>query len=403
MKHVLSISTLYPNEVNPRFGTFVARSLEALARQNTAPASAAGWRVTVVNPLGIPPIAFGRYKELADLPDQQEAAGITVHRPHFTLIPKFGARRNAKAIAKAVLPIARRIHAETPIDVIDAQFFFPDGPAARIVAEELGLPFSIKARGSDINYWGRFDFAREQMLDAAKSASGLLSVSDALRKEMVALGIEHDKIALHYTGLDRDRFRPLGHDRLRSQLGERLATDLPAHSPLFACVGALNHRKGHDIAIRALAMLEELPESRVLIVGKGEEEGDLRALAKKLGVADRVHLTGSIDHDLLPIILSAADAMVLPTENEGLANAWVESLACGTPVITTDVGGAKELITSRTAGLLVERDPEEIVSAMREVLASPPDPQAVAAMVERFDWKTHAQELAEYYSQLSAP
>ena len=100
MKHVLALSTLYPNKANPRFGTFVARSLEALARHTD-------WNVTVVNPIGIPPVAFGKYRELTELAPVAVESGVTVHRPRFTLIPKFGARRNASAIAKAVLPLVR--------------------------------------------------------------------------------------------------------------------------------------------------------------------------------------------------------------------------------------------------------------------------------------------------------
>ncbi|WP_335682290.1 hypothetical protein [Porphyrobacter sp. HT-58-2] len=147
MKHVLAISTLYPNPVNPRFGTFVARSLEALAKRGD-------WRVTLINPIGLPPLALGRYRPLADLPEVAGEGGVTIHRPRFTLIPRIGARRNAAAIARVVLPLVRRIHAEAPIDVLDAQFFFPDGPAAAIIAGEMGLPLSIKARGSDITFWG---------------------------------------------------------------------------------------------------------------------------------------------------------------------------------------------------------------------------------------------------------
>ncbi|MBA4043568.1 MAG: glycoside hydrolase, partial [Erythrobacter sp.] len=225
MKHVLALSTLYPNPVNPRFGTFVARSLEALAKRGD-------WRVTLVNPIGLPPLALGRYRPLADLQSVAEEGGITVHRPHFTLIPRIGARRNATAIARAVLPLVQRIHAETPIDVLDAQFFFPDGPAAASIAQATGLPLSIKARGSDISFWGEQDFARKQMLDAARTATGLLAVSADLAGQMAAMGMDAGKITVHYTGLDRDRFRPLGHTQLRRRLSEELGFLMPDNVPL---------------------------------------------------------------------------------------------------------------------------------------------------------------------------
>ncbi len=391
-KHVVSISTLFPNAANPRFGTFVARSLEALAKRGD-------WRVSVINPLGIPPIALGRYRALAKLPVRSLEGRIEVHRPRFTLIPKMGARRNASAIAKAALPLIKQIHERDPIHVIDAQFFFPDGPAAAWIAERMQLPLSLKARGSDISYWCSRDFAREQILEAAERADGILSVSEALREDMVALGIKRSKIRLHYTGLDRDRFRPLDHTGLRAKLARELGFDLPEKVPLLSCVGALVERKGQDIAIGALP---SLPEARLILIGKGEDERHLRNLASDLGVADRVHFAGSIDHDLLPIVLSASDAMVLPTRSEGLANAWVEALACGTRVITCDVGGAREIITSDVAGYLIERTPEAVVGAVQSLMAKPADRQQVATMAERFNWTTNGAQLAEYYSKLAA-
>lgn len=399
MKHALVLATLYPNATNPRFGTFVARSMESLAARDD-------WKVSVINPIGLPPLGLGalseRYRALQDLPECAEESGVTVYRPRFTLIPKVGARRNAKAIAKAASPAALAVETQYPVDLVDAQFFFPDGPAAAILAQDLGKPLTIKARGSDITYWGGFDFAREQMREAALQARGLLAVCGALADETAAtLSVPHGSIGVHYTGLDRDRFRPLGHTQLRAQLAGRLGFALPANAPVLACVGALVPRKGHDIAIEALSLLgNDQPEARLLLVGKGEEETAMRHLVEERGLSDRVHLTGAIDHDLLPVILSAADIMVLPTSNEGLANAWVEALACGTPVVTCDVGGARELITSNTAGRLVERTPDGVAQGVREVLCSPPDPQNVAALVERFDWATHAADLAAYYEGL---
>ena len=391
MKHVLALSTLYPNPVNPRFGTFVARSLEALAKRGD-------WRVTLVNPIGLPPLALGRYRPLADLPAVSEEGGITVHRPHFTLIPRIGARRNAGAIARAVLPLVQRIHAATPIDVLDAQFFFPDGPAAAQIAQATGLPLSIKARGSDISFWGEQDFARRQMLDAARTATGLLAVSRDLAGQMAAMGMDPAKITVHYTGLDRDRFRPFGHTQLRSQLSRELGFDMPDNAPLLACVGALIERKGQGIAIAAL---RDIPGARLVLIGKGEDEARLRALASSEGVADRVHFAGSIDHDLMPLILSASDVMVLPTVSEGLANAWVEALACGTPVVTCDVGGARELVTCDTAGRLVARNWQAVAAGVNAVLNNPPEREAVAALTDHFSWDANAEALAAHYERLA--
>jgi teichuronic acid biosynthesis glycosyltransferase TuaC len=126
----------------------------------------------------------------------------------------------------------------------------------------------------------------------------------------------------------------------------------------------------------------------------------LRALAASEGVADRVFFAGSVDHDLMPLILSAADVMVLPTVAEGLANAWVEALACGTPVVTSDVGGAREIITGDTAGRLVERNPEAVAAGINAILNAPPPREAVAALTEGFSWDANAAALAAHYERL---
>ena len=389
-KRVLSIATLYPNAHTPRFGAFVARSLEALAKYSD-------WEVTVINPIGIPPLALGKYKPLAKAAQDGIENGIDVRRPTFTLIPNIGTRVNPGIIARKILPLIERLHGENPFDLVDAQFFYPDGPAAIWIAKQLGLPCSLKARGSDITFWGHKSFALEQMLPAAEDATGLLAVSDALARDMASLGMPYEKITLHYTGLDRDRFRPLSHSGLRTALGQSLGITIPENRPLLASVGALIERKGQDLAIGALA---QLPEAQLLLVGNGPDERHLRNLARDMRVEDRVHFLGSVDHDQLPVILSAADAMVLPSAAEGLANAWVEALACGTPIIVADAGGARELMTQPEAGLIVERTLESVTAGIQKLLADPPDRQLVTSTVASFSWQNNGVNLARYYDGL---
>ena len=391
-KRVLVLSTLWPNPTAPRFGTFVESSIRALAKHSE-------WEPVVVNPLGLPPVRLGRYRALADHADTADIDdGLHVERPGFTLLPRIGGRFNPAQIATSVLPIARREHEAAPFACVDAQFFYPDGPAAARVAKALGVPLSIKARGADIHYWGSKPYAREMMLGAGEHAAGLLAVSEAMADSMARLGMARGKIAVHYTGLDRDRFRPHAHDGLRLKLSEELGIPLETNEPLLVTTGALIERKGQAFVIEALA---QLPDARLLLIGRGPNEAKLRGLAQTTGVADRVHFLGSVDHDLLPLALSAADAMVLPSASEGLANAWVEALACGTPVVTTDVGGARELIRDPSAGVLVERSVEAVAQGIREVLANRADRQTVAANVEAFSWKANGQALAAHYDAIS--
>ena len=376
---ILSIATLFPDAARPNFGLFVEKSLRALAAQPHI-------ALTVVAPVGLPPFPLSlheRYRALRSLPRTEQWNGLTVHRPRFTLIPRYGARFNAAKVARAVLSAARG----QSFDVIDAQFFYPDGPAAMRVATALGLPFSVKARGADISHFGHDPATSEQVIAAGRSAAGLLAVSEAMRRDMAAIGIDAAKIAVHYTGIDSARFHPGDRAAARTALGM-------GDAPAIATVGALIPRKGQALVIEALP---SLPGVHYWLAGAGDEEARYRTLAKRLGVADRVHLIGPVANADLPMLYRAADIVVMPSASEGLANAWVEALACGTPIVISNAGGAGELVTSTVAGRIVDRTPEAIAGAVGTILAAPPSSMEVAAtLAGRFDWDRNGRELAEH-------
>ena len=385
---VLSLSTLYPTDQTPNFGVFVERQMQAVAMRGDVD-------LVMVNPIGLPPFPLSlhpRYAAQRGAAPSELRGGVQVLRPRFTLIPGIGGQFNAAAEARAVLPLARKLHAETPFDLVDAQFFYPDGPAAVKVAQALGLPSSIKARGADIHNWGHAKGTAAQVRNAAQAATGLLSVASGLADDLAALGVPRSKVTVHRTGLDRTVFRPLDRAECRATLG------LPLDRPVFACVGALIPRKGQSFAIEALALLSD---AELVLAGTGSDEAMLRALAETLGVAARVHFLGPVPHGELPVVLSAADLFVQPTASEGLANAWVEALACGTPVVTTPIPGAQELLTDSAFGRMVLRDPAAIAAATRDLLAAPPARADVAASVAEFSWAANAAALVAYWRRLA--
>ncbi|TXH15753.1 MAG: glycosyltransferase family 4 protein [Gammaproteobacteria bacterium] len=351
--------------------------------------------LTMVNPLGIPPFPLSRnprYRALTGLPGKELRGGVPVLRPRFRLIPGIGARFNAAAEAKAVLPLVRQLHAEHPFDLIDAQFFYPDGPAAVRIGRALGLPVSIKARGADIHHWGKDPATARQVLEAGQAADGLLAVAQGLADDMAVLGMDRDRITIHRTGLNADLFRPYDRKMCRDQLG------LPRDVPVLATVGALIPRKGQSFAIEALA---QLPGAILVLAGKGEDQNALKSQAERLGVADRVRFLGAVPHGELPVLLNAADVFVLPSSSEGLANAWVEALACGTPVVTTPIPGAQELLTDPAWGRLVPRDGTAIAAAVSELLADRPDPETVRAAVAEYSWEANAAALVAHWRRLA--
>ncbi len=361
---VLSIATLFPDAARPNFGLFVERSLRALAAQP-------GIDLTVVAPVGFPPFPLSlhrRYRALRDLPRIESWNGLTIHRPPFRLIPRFGVRSNPAKIARAVLSAVKG----QPFDIVDAQFFYPDGPASMRVAETLGLPFQPSAR-ADISHFGHDPATRSQVVEAGAKAAGLLAVSDAMRRDMAVIGIDPAKVAVHYTGIDTARFHPGDRAAARAALGMGAA-------PAILTVGALIPRKGQALVIEALP---DLPGVDYWLAGAGEYEGPYRALARRLGVDGRVRFLGPVANADLPQLYRAADAVVMPSASEGLANAWVEALACGTPIVISNAGGAPNSShrppPAVSSSALRKRSPRPCALSSRPRLRRPTSPPAWTA------------------------
>ena len=177
MLRVLTLSTLFPDESRPNFGVFVERQTIGLAALPDV-------EVRVVAPIGLPPWPLRRhahYRPLTAVPRAETWKGLEVQRPRFTVWPGTGGRFHAAALVRTLEPVLRRLGADFPFDVIDASFFFPDGPAAVALGRRFGVPVSIKARGADIHHWGHAPGTARQVLAAGQGAEGLLAVSAAMR------------------------------------------------------------------------------------------------------------------------------------------------------------------------------------------------------------------------------
>lgn len=387
MLRVLTLSSLFPDSSRPNFGVFVERQTLGLAAHPDV-------ELKLVAPLGLPPWPLsrsGHYAPLAALPRHEVWKGVETWRPRFLNLPGTAGRFHAAMLTRALTPLLTRIRGEFPFDVIDASFFFPDGPAAIALGRRFGVPASIKARGADIHHWGRAPATAAQVITAGQAADGILAVSQAMKADIAALGIPAERIRVHHTGVDLTRFAPRDQGAAKAALG--------IAGPLVVSVGALIPRKGHDIVIDAVAAL---PGVQLRIAGEGPERPRLAAQIARLGLDERVKLLGSVAHAELPPLLAAADAMALASSSEGLANAWVEALASGTPIVIPDAGGAAEVVRSPAAGRIVPRTARAIATALGELLAAPPPRDAVRATAAGFTWEANTAALYDHLSGLVA-
>lgn len=387
MLRVLTLSTLFPDASRPRFGPFVELQARNLAAHR-------GVELRVVAPRGIPPMGalHPRYRALAAIAEEERWHGLHVYRPRYRHLPATGGRFDAGQLARALTPLLESIRRTFAFDMIDAQFFFPDGPAAIKLGRAFGVPVSIKARGADIHYWGmQNDATRAQVIAAGQAATGMLAVSEALKADMAALGLPAERIAVHRTGIDRTLFRVRDRAAAKAALG--------VSGPLLVSVGNLIERKGHAIVVDALA---QLPDARLVIIGQGDQQAAIEARITRLALGDRVRLIGSKPHDVVADWLAAADAMVLMSASEGLANGWVEALASGTPLVIADVGGAREIVDTPEAGVLAAREPLAVAGAIRALLARDVDRDAVARTVADYSWEANAAMLFDHLTTVAA-
>lgn len=373
---ILSFTTLYPNAAQPIHGIFVENRLRQLAATGLA-------QVKVLAPVPWFPAGgrwAGKYAAFRHAPREERRHGLTVSHPRYPVIPKIGMTLAPLLLALAQRPrIAEIIRGGYDFDILDAHYFYPDGVAAAMLGQWFDKPVVITGRGTDLNDIPKNALPRRQIQWAAQRAAGLITVCQALKDALVALGTPADDVAVLRNGVDLTVFHPL---EPRQRAAARAKLGLSGFT--IASVGQLIERKGHHLIIEAL---RDLRDVTLLIAGNGPDHGALLDLAQRYGVAGRVHLLGVLPHQELPQIYQAADTLVLASSREGWANVLLEAMACGTPVVASRIWGTPEVVSAPEAGVLMrDRSAAGIVRAVKDLRATLPDRAATRRYAERFSW-----------------
>src|SRR5665647_2845156 len=317
---ILTFSTLFPNAERPNHGIFVETRLRYLVASGKVESR-------VVAPVPWFPFKhprFGKYAAFARVPQVETRFGIKVTHPRYALPPKIGTTIAPMMLYHASKNAIQRIIDEGyDFDLIDAHYFYPDGVAAIMLGKYFNKPVVITARGTDISFIPRFPIPRHMIQWAARRANASITVCEALRTALIDVGAESSRTFTLRNGVNLELFHPIDRDAQRRKLGLTGFTLLS--------VGNLVTLKGHDLVIEALA---QLPEAKLIIVGGGPEQGNLEALAQRLGVSDRVTFIGMLPQADLRDYYNAADSLVLASSREGWANVLLESMACGTPAVS---------------------------------------------------------------------
>lgn len=242
--------------------------------------------------------------------------------------------------------------------------------------------------------------------DLVRTAGRTITCSAAMRDEVVdALAADPTRVRVVPNGVHPQAWvgSPDQHRRARADLG------LSDDTPLLVLVGRLEHEKGAQDAIAAVAsMADRTPPPHLALVGEGARRGDLLAQARAQHLQERVHLPGKLSDAEVAALLGAADVALVPSRYEPFGIVALEAMASGTPVVVTTAGGLEEIVVDGVSGLVVPpANPPALARAVSTLLDDPARARALRDAAgqrvhERYTWDRVAAQTAEVYAEVRA-
>jgi len=306
---------------------------------------------------------------------------------------------------------------DVPFDAVHANYWL-SGIAGHAIKHQLNLPLvstfhtldRVKAEASPEEVEAHSSHARAEAEAAIIRCSDTVLASCSVEAAQITdlYGADPSRIRIVAPGVDHAFFGP--GDRAQA----RRALDLPDRGPLLLFVGRIQPLKGVGVAVATLASIaRDQPNASLVVVGgpsgpHGDEEVDrITRLVDALGLSDQVLFVPPRPHELLSTYYRAADVCLVPSRSESFGLVALESAACGTPVVASDVGGLRSLVDHGRTGYLVEEpDPEAYAAWVRQILAEPLLAERLSTgsvlRARRYTWARAAHLLVDIYADLTA-
>lgn len=274
------------------------------------------------------------------------------------------------------------------------------------LAKRYSKPFVLTQHNTFIEYDSIFDSV-ERLNDIAigretlKEADKIITVSNATKDYVLSLGAKPGKIKVLHNGVDLIRFRPLAEkrDEIRKRFG------ISQNSTVVLTVRRLVYKNGIDTLIES-ANIAVKKNARIvfLVIGKGPDFNSVQSRIEQLGLKNNFRLAGFVKDEDLPLYYNAADFFVLPSKSgEGLPLVALEAMACGLPVIATNVGGIGEILMKDYGKLVPPNQPESLAKAIlgfSSIDLSSRKPEIRAITEEKYNWDRNVETLIEIYEEL---
>ncbi|MDR1063790.1 MAG: glycosyltransferase [Azoarcus sp.] len=391
------LSSLFPSSVQPGLGLSIRERMFRVARRLplfvVAPTPWVPWQDAIKEYLNKPHFRPGA-------PEYEEQQGIPVWYPRFLSVPGVLRCCDGGTMAMAAYRRFAAMRHAGHLDVIDAHFAYPDGYAAVLLGRRLGVPVTISLRGDEARQAQNPRLA-SRLREALMSATKVFAVSEGLRQLAVGLGVPGERAETIGDGVDVERFRPRDRGKARTALG------LTPEAPVLISAGWPVDEKGCHRVIEVLpSLVRRWPGLVYLVAGAGALAGHdgtaLKAHAVRLGLGDAVRFLDDVPLNELSGPLSAADVFVLATHAGSGGNVFLQAMACGLPVVTTEAGVSRETVCRPELGELIPfGEPLVLEAALDRALSQPWDRAAIRRHAETNSWDGRIDRLCRVFTELT--
>jgi len=358
--------------------------------------AARGHRVTVISCVLCPPLASRLRPEAHALdlrtPARDRLDGVEIVYPRALSLGDGGDRLfGGSLMALAAFREAKRMHEAAPFDLIHAHMLPRDGHAALLIGRRLGVPVVLTVHGTDVlRYFGEGITPWKRNVKIAREVDALMAVSPMLLNRVRGCRGEKAISRVVENGVDLSLIPEVRENRPGRILS----------------VGTLKARKCMDRTLSAFARVAgEFPQAELTLIGEGPDREALLAMARELGVAQRVHLTGGMPHRQVLEEMSRSDLFLLPSWGEGFGIVYIEAMAAGCLAVGARNEGIDGTLRDGENGFLVDAGSvDQMEQILRRCLGDPASVREIrmAGMrtAREMTWERNARETEEVYRQV---
>ena len=392
---VLTLTTLFPNYLQPLHGIFIFERIRHLAK--LCP-------VEVVAPILLPPPKEGglssskiSWRKMSQISPYEIKENLSIHHPKVFYLPKIDRTLRWVNYFIRLYPLLKQIKYRFDFDIIDAHWVYPDGLAALLLGKILNVPVVVSCRGSDVNLYPDFPIIGKLVKYTLHKCDAIITVSEALKNKVISLEISPEKIEVIANGVDPKKFFYVSRKTARKDL------DIPLEKRVVLSIGHLVERKGFHHLIDAMNHLVNKKKYRdllLVIVGEGPYRNVLEKKIKNYGLQSHVLLVGAKPFNEIPLWHNIADIFCLASSREGWPNVIFEALASGSPVVATNAWGNREVICSKDYGILVDQQcGKELAKAIARALETKWDKKKIIKYACDNNWDIVATKVFKYLNK----